>query len=293
MNLRLGFLGTGIMGSAMAANLLKAGYPLQVYNRTPAKAAALVAAGAQPAPTPLSLAADSDVIIAMVTGPEALDNLLWSEAGAAGAFGPGKTFINMSSVPPRYTLALAEELAPLGVAFIEAPVSGTKKPAEEGKLVLLAAGERDQIEAMAPIFSVLGQKVVYCGPIGQGSRMKMAINLLLGVMMAGLAESLNFARHGGLDPEALLEVIGAGALNCGLFQMKADMLRTGVYPPNFPLKHMTKDLKFIIDTAYESGAPVPAAHAVLQLFRTGVGLGRGDDDFAAVLQVLEHLNSRE
>jgi len=293
MKLRIGFLGTGIMGTAMAANLLKAGYPLQVYNRTAGKAAPLVAAGAALASTPLSLAENSDVIIAMVTGPEALDNLLWTEAGAAGGFAPGKTFINMSSVPPHYTLNLAEELAPLGVTFLDAPVSGTKKPAEEGKLVILAAGDRDRIAALAPVFNVLGQKVVYCGPVGQGSMMKMAINLLLGIMMAGLAESLNFAVNNRLDREALLEVITSGALNCGLFQMKAEMLGTGEFPANFPLKHMTKDLKFIIDTAYESGTPVPAAHAVLQLFRTGVGLRLGDEDFAAVLKVLEHLNSRE
>ncbi len=293
MQPKIGFLGLGIMGAAMAGNLVKAGLPVTVYNRTPEKAAALVAAGARLAATPLSLAEETDILLAMVTGPEALDALLWGEQGAAGGFSAAKTFINMSSVPPRYTLNLAEELAPLEVTFIDAPVSGTKKPAEEGKLVILAGGDRDKIAALAPIFQVLGQKVVYCGPVGQGSMMKMAINLLLGVMMTGLAESLNFAQKNGLAPEALLEVIAAGAMNCGLFQMKKEMLLTADYPPNFPLKHMTKDLKFIIDTAYDSGAPVPAAHAVLQLFRAGVGFRLGDEDFAAVYKVLEHMNSRE
>jgi len=293
MPAQIGFFGLGIMGTAMAGNLVKAGWPVTVYNRTPEKAAALVAAGARLASTPLSLAEETDILIAMVTGPEALDALLWGEQGAAAAFSPGKTFINMSTVPPRYTLALAEELAPLGVTFIDAPVSGTKKPAEEGTLVILAGGDQDRIAALAPLFQVLGQKMVYCGPVGQGSMMKMAINLLLGVMMTGLAESLNFAQKNGLAPEALFAVIGAGALNCGLFQMKKEMLRSGAFPPSFPLKHMTKDLKFIIDTAFDSGAPVPTAHAVLQLFRAGVGFRLGDADFAAVYQVLEHMNSRE
>ncbi len=288
----IGFLGLGIMGTAMARNLLRAGWPLMVYNRTADKAKELVAAGAKPAPTPLSLAEASEVVIAMVTGPEALEALLWGEQGAAGGLTAGKTFINMSSVPPRYTLDLAAELAPLGVTFIDAPVSGTKKPAEEGKLVILAGGDQEAIQAAEPIFRVLGQKVVHCGPVGQGSMMKMAVNLLLGVMMAGLAEALNFAQKNGLAGEALLEVISSGAMNCGLFQMKAEMLRTQDFPPNFPLKHMTKDLKFIIDTAYDSGAPVPAAHAVLQLFRAGVGFRLGDEDFAAVFKVLEHMNSR-
>ncbi len=289
----IGFLGLGIMGSAMAGNLVRAGLPVMVYNRTAEKAAALVAAGARLAHTPLQLAAETDILIAMVTGPAALDALLWGEQGAAAGFSAAKTFINMSSVPPRYTLELAAELAPLGVTFIDAPVSGTKKPAEEGKLVILASGDQDRIRELAPVFQVLGHKVVYCGPVGQGSMMKMAINLLLGVMMTGLAESLNFAQKNGLEPEAWWEVISAGALHCGLFQMKKEMLLSGDYPANFPLKHMTKDLKFIIDTAYDCGAPVPAAHAVLQLFRAGVGFRLGDEDFAAVFKVLAHMNSRE
>jgi 3-hydroxyisobutyrate dehydrogenase-like beta-hydroxyacid dehydrogenase len=292
MQPKIGFLGLGIMGTAMARNILEAGFPLLVYNRTPAKAKDLVAAGATLAPSPLTLTEGADVIIAMVTGPEALDELLWGEHGAASGFTAQKTFINMSSVSPRYTRELAEELEPLGVACIDAPVSGTKKPAEEGTLLILAGGDQDTIAALAPIFAALGKRVIYCGPVGQGSMMKMTINLLLGVMMAGLAESLNFGLKNGLDQEAILDVILSGPLSNGLFQMKADMLRTRTFPPNFPLKHMTKDLKFVIDTAYDSGAPAPAAHAILQLFRAGVGFQLGDEDFAAVFQVLEHMNSR-
>ncbi len=198
--IRIGFMGLGIMGSAMARNLLRAGFPLMVYNRTAAKTEPLAAAGAQVAPSPLALAHDTEVLIAMVTGPEALEALLWGEEGAAGALGPGKTFINMSSVSPAYTLELAEQLQPLGVEFIDAPVSGTKKPAEEGTLIILAGGSQKKITALAPIWQALGRKVVYCGPVGQGSMMKMTVNLLLGVMLAGLTEAVNFGRRGGLGP---------------------------------------------------------------------------------------------
>ncbi len=288
----IGFLGLGIMGTAMAHNLLKAGFPLVVYNRTAAKANDLVAAGATLTTSPLALAESAQIIIAMVTGPEALDDLLWGDNGAASGFTAAKTFINMSSVPPRYTRDLAAELEPLGVAFIDAPVSGTKKPAQDGTLLILASGDQDKIAALAPVFAAIGKKVVYCGPLGQGSMMKMTINLLLVVMMAGLSESLNFGLKNGLDQEAILEVIFSGAMNCPMFQMKADMLRTETFPPNFPLKHMTKDLKFVTDTAYDSGAPAPAAHAILQLFHAGVGFQLGDEDFAAVFQVLNHMNSR-
>ncbi len=292
MQTTIGFLGLGIMGTAMAKNLLNAGFPLVVYNRTTDKAQPLVAAGADLASSPLNLAQAAEVIIAMVTGPDALEELLWGEQGLASGFTADKIFINMSTVPPSYTRYLARELEPLGVTFLEAPVSGTKKPAEDGALVILAGGEPDKIAALAPIFGVLGKKVVYCGPLGQGAAMKMTINLLLGVMMAGLAESINFGVKNGLDQEAILDVIFSGAMNCPMFQVKAEMIRAGAFPPNFPLKHMTKDLKFVIDTAYDSGAPTPAAHAILQLFRYGVGYQLGDDDFAAVVQVLQHMNSR-
>lgn len=286
---RIGFMGLGIMGSAMARNLLRAGFPLMVYNRTAAKTADLAAAGAQVAASPLALAHDTEVLIAMVTGPEALEALLWGEEGAAAALGPGKTFINMSSVSPAYTLELAEQLQPLGVEFIEAPVSGTKKPAAEGTLIILAGGEQQKIEALNPIWQALGKKVVYCGPVGQGSMMKMTINLLLGVMMAGLAEAVNFGCQGGLNLETILEVILSGPLGCGLFQMKADLLRQQDFPVSFPLKHMTKDLKFIQDTAYATGAATLLAAAGLHLFRLGVNCGAGEEDFAAVAKVYQLL----
>ncbi len=287
---KIGFIGLGIMGTAMAANIRKAGYPLLVYNRTPEKVRALTALGAETAAAPRSLAREADVIILMVTGPEAIDELLWGLEGASRSLDASKTLINMSSVSPRYTRELAQKLAPIGVSFIDAPVSGTKKPAEDGALIILAGGDRDQVERATPLLSTMGKKVVYCGPAGRGSHMKMAINLLLAVMMEGLAEMVTLGLAGGLELEAMLEVVSAGAMNCAMYQVKADMLRTGDYPPNFPLKHMTKDLKYIVDTAYETGAATPAAHTLLQVFRQGVTLDWGDLDYAAVRRVLARLS---
>ncbi len=193
----IGFMGLGIMGVPMAANLLKAGYPLTVYNRSPAKAEPLVRQGAILAPTPRGLAESAEVVIAMVTGPEALNDLLWGPGGAGEALTTGKTFINMSSVSPSFTRQLAPALAASGAVLIDAPVSGTKKPAEEGALTILAGGPEDQVRELEPIFLALGKKVIYCGPAGQGSMMKMFINLLLALMMEGFAEALNFGRLGG------------------------------------------------------------------------------------------------
>lgn len=286
MTPKVGFMGLGIMGSAMAANVHRAGFPLMVFNRTAAKAEHWAEQGVGVASSPYTLAQATDVLILMVTGPEAINHLLWGEGGAAPALSGKKTLINMSSVSPRYILELAARLAPTGVKFVDAPVSGTKKPAEEGALLILAGGDPAHLEAVTPVLNAMGKKVIYCGAAGQGSMMKMAINLLLGLMMAGFAEAVHFGRKGGLDLDTILEVILSGPLSCGLYQMKADMLRTEDFPPNFPLKHMTKDAKFIIDTAFETGAAAPLAHLLLHLYRLGVSKDLGDQDFAAIARVM-------
>lgn len=292
MKYKIGFMGLGIMGTPMAANLLKAGYPVMVYNRSPEKAEPLVKQGAGLASNPKALARAADVIIAMVTGPEALSDLLWGPDGAGGAFNHSKVFINMSSVPPRYTRDLARELEPTGVTFIDAPVSGTKKPAEDGTLAILAAGPQDKVQELEPVLLAMGKKVIYCGAAGQGSMMKMFINLLLGLMMEGFAEALNFGRLGGLDLEAMLDTVSSGAMNAPMFQVKAANIRDKNYPPAFPLKHLAKDAKFVLDTAFELGAPVPAGQMLLHLYRLGVAQGWGDEDISAIARVLEYLNPK-
>jgi 3-hydroxyisobutyrate dehydrogenase-like beta-hydroxyacid dehydrogenase len=289
MKERVGFLGLGIMGSAMATNIARAGYPLLVYNRTPGKAADAIALGAQEAATPKAVAGASDITIAMVTGPEALEELLWGADGAADALQAGKVFVNMSSVSPRFTEGLRTRLEGAGAVLIDAPVSGTRKPAQEGTLIILAGGPREIVERLTPLLETMGKKVVYCGDAGQGSMMKMAINLLLGTMMEAFAEMLSFGSMGGLSMDAMLDVVFSGPLNCGLFQMKAPLIVDQNFPPSFPLKHMTKDFKFVVDTAYDLGAPVPAAHTMLQLFRLAVGKQYGDLDFAAIWKLLEQL----
>ena len=292
MKAKVGFMGLGIMGAPMAANILKAGYPLTVYNRTAAKAEPLAKLGANVAPTPKALAQESDLIIAMVTGPEALYELLFGPEGAAAAFKPEQVFINMSSVSPSFTLELAKQLAPTAIRFVDAPVSGTKKPAVDAQLVILAGGNRQRVQELEPLFLTMGKKVIYCGGIGQGSMMKMFINLLLGLMMEGFAEALNFGRLGGLDLEAMLEVVASGAMNAPMFQVKAPNIRDKNYPPAFPLKHLCKDAKFILDTAYELGAPVPAGQMLLHLYRLGVARGWGDEDISAIMRVMEYLSEK-
>jgi 3-hydroxyisobutyrate dehydrogenase-like beta-hydroxyacid dehydrogenase len=292
MESKIGFMGLGIMGASMAARILKADYPLMVYNRTAAKAEPLAQLGAGIASSPRALVKKAEIIIAMVTGPEALYELLWGEEGAAAAFTPGQVFINMSSVSPSFTRELGKQLAPTGISFIDAPVAGTKKPAEEGTLVILAAGKEEKVKELEPLFLTMGKKVIFCGRAGQGSMMKMFSNLLLGLMMAGFTEALNFGRLGGLELEAMLETVFSGAMNAPMFQIKAANFRDRNHPPAFPLKHLTKDAKFILDTAYELGAPVLGGQMLLHLYRVGVAQDWGDEDISAIIKVMELISGK-
>ncbi len=281
----VGFAGMGIMGVPMSLNLMKAGFPVIAYNRTAEKCAPVTAKGAGQADTPLELARKSDVLVLMLTGPQAIDACLFGDDGAAEAL-EGKVVINMSTVSPAYSRELAANLEAVGASLVDAPVSGSKKPAEDGTLVILAGGDEKTIDDVEPILLGMGKKVVHCGPVPCGSMMKMSINLLLGALCEGLAEMINFGEKGGLDRKTMLDVVMSGPMRNALFELKVPMLESGEFPAQFPAKHMAKDLKFVVDTAYETGANAPSAHVLLQLYRKAVAMGLGDEDFAAVFKTL-------
>jgi len=283
----IGFIGLGIMGQPMAANLLKKGHSLCIYNRTAAKAEPLRAAGATVAGSPREVAERCDTIILMLTGPQAIDEILQGPDGLLAAGIGGKTVINMSSVPPAYARDLAGLLQQQRAVALDAPVSGSKKPAEEGTLVILAGGDAEEVARLEPLLLAMGKKVVYCGDAGKGSAMKMSINLLLGIMMAGLAEAVNYGEKAGLDTATLLDTILSGPLACGLFQLKREMFITHDYPPQFPYRHMAKDAGFILATAAEMQAPTPLGHMLAGLYRSDAATELDGSDFAAVKRILE------
>ena len=287
MKLKVGFAGMGIMGKPMALNIAKAGHDVAVYNRT--KPLPETVPGLDVIDTPLELARKRDLLVIMVTGPEAVDAILWGEGGMAQALGPGKTVINMSTVSPQYSAQLAAKLADTGATFIDAPVSGSKIPAQQGTLVILASGPREAVSALDPLFLSMGKKVVYCGEAPLGTMMKMSINLLLANMMSGLSEMLTFGRAGGLTMEAMLDVVLGGPLSCELFKIKEPLLRERKYLAQFPLKHMAKDLKFVTDTACSLRCPAPSAFQNMQLYNQAMSKGMGELDFSAMIQVLESM----
>jgi len=287
MQQNIGFIGLGIMGQPMAANILRSGQPLTVYNRTLAKAEALAAAGARAVGSPSDVAKLCDTIILMLTGPEACDAVVDGPEGILSADVGGKTLINMSTVPVDYSQRLAERLAAKGMHCIDAPVSGSKIPAEQGTLVILAGGDNSEIDSVEPLLLTMGSRVIRCGAASSGAAMKLAINLLLGTMMAGLAESLTLAEKSGIATADFLEAVGAGALACPLFKIKEGMLNSGDYPAQFPFRHMAKDLRFVLDQAGKVSSPLPLGEVVAGLFDPHAADTLLDADFAAVKKVIE------
>lgn len=287
MEMRIGFIGLGIMGEPMARNLLAKGFKVTVHNRSKAKAEKLFELGAIIASSPLELAKNEETVILMLTGPAAIDSVLWGEKGLLGEGSKLKTVVNMSTVSPAYTKKLADRLQEAEVVLIDAPVSGSKKPAEEGTLVILAGGPQERLDELQPVFLAMGKKVVDCGEAGAASSMKMVVNLLLCAMIGGLSEALTLGEKCGLAKDKILETVLAGPLGCGLFSLKAGMLTAGEYPVQFPFRHMFKDLNFILSTAGDVGSPVKIGQTLRDLYAAGMEQGLADLDFAAIKKVYE------
>ena len=286
MSFKIGFLGLGIMGTAMSRNCLKAGFEVMVWNRSAAPAQALGESGAAVAATPAEAAAYGDVIILMLTGPEACEAVLFGPDGAAAHLGPGKIVANMSTISPAYARQAATRVRRTGAEYVDAPVSGSKKPAEDGTLVILAGGCEETIDAIEPVLLAMGKKVARCGEAGLGSTMKITVNMLLGAMVEGLAETVRYGEALGLDRQALLDVILAGPMANDLFRLKDPMFRADAYPPQFPAKHMAKDLGFALDAAAEAEVAMPTLAVLAGLYRKLVTMGLGEADFAAVIKAL-------
>lgn len=283
---KIGFIGMGIMGQPMALNLLKGGYEVTVFNRTLSKTEPLASAGAGVAETPGGAADGADALILMLTGPEAVDSMLNEPGGVVeGGAEPG-VLVNMSTVPPAYSRKLKGVLDAAGIPLVEAPVAGTKKPAETGELVILAGGDEKRVGDLEPVFMKMGKKVLHCGEIGQAAAMKLTLNLLLGIMMEGIGEALQFGKKAGLSQEMILDAVLAGPLGCPLFDIKSEALKSDEFPAQFPFKHMLKDLRFALDTARETDTATPACGAVAGVYERGMEMDLGDLDMAAVIRVL-------
>jgi 3-hydroxyisobutyrate dehydrogenase len=284
---RIGWIGLGNMGVPMVRNLLKGGFPVTVYNRTAAKAEALVAEGAVLAVHPGELWDKVDILITMVADDAALKDL-WERSGLLENAQAGKIVIDMSTVSPATTRELSGLLAGMGVEYLDAPVSGSVKPAEMGQLVIMAGGKRPVYESALPIFEKLGKISFYLGGQGAGNSAKLAINLLLAFNIQGLAESILFAGENGVSPSAMLKVINESALGNGLTRLKAANIENNQFEAAFALKHLAKDLRL----AKEQGLHTPGGEVLQEIFQEAAQEW-GEKDVMAILPFLSSRNEEQ
>ena len=236
----IGFLGLGIMGKAMASNLVKAGFNVTVWNRNPAKCDELVLQGAHLGTSPKDVTKHCDITFAMVSDPDAALALCQGPDGVLAGIGSGRGYVDMSTVDNTTSKAISNLITQAGGRFLEAPVSGTKKPAEDGTLIILAAGDASLYEETKSAFDVMGKMSPYLGDVGQGANMKLVVNMMMGGMLSIFSEGMSLGQKAGLNGNQILEIIDAGAIANSMFKGKGAMLLKEDYSTSFPLKQAIK-----------------------------------------------------
>jgi len=284
---KFGFLGLGIMGSAMAANLAKGGFDVTVWNRSEQKCAPLVALGARQATSPREVVASCEVTFAMLADPRAAEAVCFGPEGVLEGIGAGKGYVDMSTVDAGTAQKIGAAVMERGGRFLEAPVSGTKKPAEDGTLIILAAGDRTLFDETRPALDKMGKMVLHLGETGGGARMKLVVNMIMGGMMTAFCEGLALGEKGGLQPDRILEVLEAGAMANPMFKIKGGMMLQGNYATAFPLKHMQKDLRLALLLGDELAQPLYTAGAANETFKRAREQGCADEDFSAVYKAVK------
>ncbi len=283
---KFGFIGLGIMGSAMAKNLLKAGFAVTVWNRSADKCRELVALGAEQAPTPARVAAQCSITFAMLADPEAAEAVCFGHDGVLDGIGAGRGYVDMSTVDDDTARRIAAGIASRGGRYLEGPVSGSRKPAEDGTLVILAAGDRSLYDEALPGLGKMGKKILYLGEAGNGARMKLVINMIMGGMMAIFCEGLALGGKAGLQESDILEVLAAGALANPMFQLKGNAIGQGNFTTAFPLKHMQKDLRLAVALGDRLDQPLASAATANEAFKRAKAEGFSDEDFSALIKTI-------
>jgi len=278
----IGFIGLGLMGQPMAANLLRAGYPVMVWNRTQAKAEKLAGQGAHIGASPRDVAAHSDVLITMVSDPAALETVLWGREGALEGLRPESLLADSSTVSPALARRVSEACDSRKVDFLDAPVTGGTWGAEKGELVFMVGGRAEVLERARPVLSVMGKRIFHLGPNGAGQTVKLAMNLLLALEVQAFAEALALVTAAGLPPQNLVEVMQSSMGRAPLLDVKAPLMIEGNFAPSFPLRLMNKDLGLAMDLARELGADLPAGAASSSTYSAVNAAATEDVDYAAV-----------
>jgi 3-hydroxyisobutyrate dehydrogenase len=287
--MRAAFLGLGIMGSRMAANVAAAGHQLTVWNRTPQTAEQFAAEhGAVVARTPREAAADVEIVITMVVdGPQVRSLLIDGDDAALAGARPGTLFLDCSTIGPAATLEIGQVLQRHEMSLVDAPVTGSSPRAADGTLTFMVGGEEADLERAQPMFEAMGSLVVRAGPLGQGQLVKVISNAVAASNAAVLGQALIVGAAAGADLDALVQVMAAGAGGSMMLNLKSGPMREHDYTPLFRLDQMLKDVGLCLQESRAAGVPFPFAALTREILLTASAMGHGDADFAALIEALE------
>lgn len=293
----VGFIGLGIMGLAMAKNLVDAGYEVVGHNRSPEPVEDLEAYGGSGADSPAAVAEQTDVVImCLPDSPDVEQVVLGNEDEpnpVMNGLSPGMTVIDMSTISPSVAEAIAEELAARDVAMLDAPISGGEEGAVNGTLSIMVGGEADVVDEHRDLFDVMGASTTHCGPSGAGQVTKACNQIVVAVTYQAVSEALLFAERAGADLQSVVDAISGGAAGCWVLDNRADRMIRGNFEPGFFAEYQYKDLRIATEGGENFGSPMPATELVHEMYKSMVETGRGRDDHSGVLQIVEMLAGTE
>lgn len=285
----VGYIGLGLMGKSIARNIMKAGFPLVVYNRSPQAIAEMVSEGAKDAASPADVAAQVDVVFTNLPDSPDVEQVVLSQRGIIEGAHPGMIFVDNSTIKPASARLISRVLSDRGVACLDAPVSGGDIGARDGTLTIMVGGPGEALERVRPVLEAMGKKITHVGESGSGQIAKAANQIMVAAQMVAMAELLLFAKKAGADPRKVVEAIRGGAAQCWTLDVKPQRLFAGNRNPGFKAYMQAKDLGIVMDTAREYGVPVPSTAVHAQLYNAMLEMDMPDLDNSAVIGVLEVL----
>ncbi len=291
--LKIGYIGLGLMGKSIAGNILKAGFPLVVHNRSRAAVDELAAAGAQAASTPAEVAARVDVVFTNLPDTPDVEKVVLGDDGILSAARPGLIYVDNSTIKPAAARVIAQKLAEKGAFALDAPVSGGDIGARNASLAIMVGGDAAALEKVMSVLLAMGKTVTHVGDAGAGQVAKAANQIMVAAQMVAMAELLIFSQKAGVDPQKVVEAIKGGAAQCWTLDVKPPRLFAGNRTPGFKAHMQAKDLNIILETAREYGVPLPGTAENAQLFNAMLQMGMGELDNSAVIGVLEALAGTE
>ena len=288
---KIGFIGLGIMGKPMAGHLIDAGYELVVHNRNRDAVDELVGKGAAEAHSGKEVAEQSDIVITMLPDSPDVESVALGEGGIIEGAHEGLIFVDMSTIAPSVTTQVGEALAEQGVQSLDAPVSGGDIGAQNATLSIMVGGDEDTFNAVEPLFDIMGQSAILCGPLGAGQTVKACNQILVAVTIAGVSEALTMGTKAGVDPIKIVQVLSGGLARCGVLENRGERMVNGDFDPGFRIRLHYKDLNIIQKTSNDFGVPLPVTSEVFELFKTAMVKGRGELDHSGLLTVIEDMSN--